>query len=737
MFLLYSDICRKLYLISCNFYIFQTLGTKNVDHELTMTTVVTNTATEAQHTSQNPQHARNSTMNKSITRLLQHSILQLCNEHIGYTHKLQILGVLCMTVDDEQQELVVKVNNTLKRVGPANGKDGPHPFPPHGLPTGVQTLPHVPHLVNNVSTDLSLGSATHHHHHRDSLHSHPHPRGLSPTPSPLPLNMSGRKSHGRKGSNPTKVQQVIEENHIYSEDDDEDDEPLTIIPEAPEATSQMSSGASSPSLGSTPSSSSRFRGASGPSGSAKRKPSHQFRVPQYPSPSGSPYVRTLPPESVSGAYIQEPAAGGRGDEGSSLLDGSSSSSGSSSKPGLSLPIYVGGTYSQENHDLNEPINLAAGSSASKSASSPSTSRHNDSLHMNGRHSREGSPNSNLDPRSLNSDRPGSSSSSSVHNSLKVKDEPDEDSEGDYKEHLGSLEEYARANVAALFHGGDSLDPDARMEGLHSALPYPPMSMFLPRHGFDSPSSRESDGLTIKYTSTGPYTVGANGKDVSNSSRIKDIIMYDDQSPLSAQKGARIETDYIVDKLGLDGRKRRRRALEDLLTPEEIAEYLGQPERSDYSFKCKYCTEEFDSITRYIHHTLAAHQAYICHQCGKSFTTKSSLLRHRPIHTGMRRFACSICKKTFYRKDKCKAHIRRHLGVDDKGNSTMDTTSASVASNAQPPPPPPPPQSNSSQFPTNNLPSNNNNTPPSSNNNNNTSQFPTPVEAAASSTADSP
>ena len=82
---------------------------------------------------------------KSLTRLLQHSILQLCNEHIGYSHKLQILGVLCMTVDDEQHELVVKVNNTLKRVSPhdqlgCGGGSVAHDAPP-ALAQAVYNIP--------------------------------------------------------------------------------------------------------------------------------------------------------------------------------------------------------------------------------------------------------------------------------------------------------------------------------------------------------------------------------------------------------------------------------------------------------------------------------------------------------------------------------------------------------------------------------------------------------------------
>ena len=93
--------------------------------------------------------AEASNMSRSITRLLQHSILQLCNEHIGYTHKLQILGVLCMTVDDEQQELVVKVNNTLKRVNPSGQKEPCHD--PTNSPLGPPKVKNVPKIKSKLN----------------------------------------------------------------------------------------------------------------------------------------------------------------------------------------------------------------------------------------------------------------------------------------------------------------------------------------------------------------------------------------------------------------------------------------------------------------------------------------------------------------------------------------------------------------------------------------------------------
>ena len=72
----------------------------------------------------------------------------------------------------------------------------------------------------------------------------------------------------------------------------------------------------------------------------------------------------------------------------------------------------------------------------------------------------------------------------------------------------------------------------------------------------------------------------------------------------------------------------------------------------------------DDLSKYLRHTLVVHSAYICHECGRNFTTKSSLLRHRPIHTGMRRFACGICKKAFYRKVGYSALLRVYLKRTD-------------------------------------------------------------------------
>ena len=52
--------------------------------------------------------------------MLQDAILQLCVERVQYTHKLHVLGVVCVTADDDDpQEVVIKMNETHFRRLPA------------------------------------------------------------------------------------------------------------------------------------------------------------------------------------------------------------------------------------------------------------------------------------------------------------------------------------------------------------------------------------------------------------------------------------------------------------------------------------------------------------------------------------------------------------------------------------------------------------------------------------------
>ena len=54
--------------------------------------------------------------------------------------------------------------------------------------------------------------------------------------------------------------------------------------------------------------------------------------------------------------------------------------------------------------------------------------------------------------------------------------------------------------------------------------------------------------------------------------------------------------------------------------------------------------------------------YFCYECDKSFSKKSSLDRHKVIHTGEKQFLCDKCEKSFSQKNNLDAHMRIHLGI---------------------------------------------------------------------------
>jgi len=52
-------------------------------------------------------------------------------------------------------------------------------------------------------------------------------------------------------------------------------------------------------------------------------------------------------------------------------------------------------------------------------------------------------------------------------------------------------------------------------------------------------------------------------------------------------------------------------------------------------------------------------ACVCNVCGKSFSKKDHLKRHKAIHSDSRPFTCHICAMAFKRKDKLTSHLNSH------------------------------------------------------------------------------
>ena len=49
----------------------------------------------------------------------------------------------------------------------------------------------------------------------------------------------------------------------------------------------------------------------------------------------------------------------------------------------------------------------------------------------------------------------------------------------------------------------------------------------------------------------------------------------------------------------------------------------------------------------------------CSDCGKIFTNKSALAKHRLIHSNERKYACHLCDKSFKRQDHLNGHLLTH------------------------------------------------------------------------------
>ncbi|XP_072807942.1 PR domain zinc finger protein 14 [Vicugna pacos] len=93
-------------------------------------------------------------------------------------------------------------------------------------------------------------------------------------------------------------------------------------------------------------------------------------------------------------------------------------------------------------------------------------------------------------------------------------------------------------------------------------------------------------------------------------------------------------------------------------------YTPCVDKGDRKFPCSLCKRSFEKRDRlriHILHVHEKHRPHKCSTCGKCFSQSSSLNKHIRVHSGDRPYHCVYCTKKFSASSILRTHIRQHSG----------------------------------------------------------------------------
>uniref|UniRef100_A0A8C0KVN2 PR domain zinc finger protein 14 n=1 Tax=Canis lupus dingo TaxID=286419 RepID=A0A8C0KVN2_CANLU len=93
-------------------------------------------------------------------------------------------------------------------------------------------------------------------------------------------------------------------------------------------------------------------------------------------------------------------------------------------------------------------------------------------------------------------------------------------------------------------------------------------------------------------------------------------------------------------------------------------YTPCVDKGDRKFPCSLCKRSFEKRDRlriHVLHVHEKHRPHKCSTCGKCFSQSSSLNKHTRVHSGDRPYHCVYCTKRFTASSILRTHIRQHSG----------------------------------------------------------------------------